>query len=111
MNIGQLIKEYRTSRGYSVNKLANLAGISQSYLRDVELGNKNPTVETLSYICDALEISLADFFNQYCGEESTVKSLTQEIYRLSPHQRKLLEAFLHSLLSGKKNEGPENHPL
>lgn len=38
-----------------------MAGISQSYLRDVELGNKNPTVEVLSYLCDALGISLLDF--------------------------------------------------
>ena len=49
MNVGERIKELREKRGLTVNKLANLAGISQSYLRDVELGNKNPTVETLSY--------------------------------------------------------------
>ena len=54
MNVGERIKELREKRGLTVNKLANLAGISQSYLRDVELGNKNPTVETLSYFCDAL---------------------------------------------------------
>ena len=41
MDIGYLIKQFRTSKGYSVNKLANMSGISQSYLRDVELGNKN----------------------------------------------------------------------
>ena len=44
MNVGERIKELREKRGLTVNKLANLAGISQSYLRDVELGNKNPTV-------------------------------------------------------------------
>ena len=50
MDVGKHIKHYRTLKGYSVNKLANLSGISQSYLRDIELGNKNPTVEILSYI-------------------------------------------------------------
>lgn len=99
MTIGELINQYRTLNNYSVNKLANLAGISQSYLRDVEQGKKNPTVETLSYICDALKISLADFFNAYCKQDSTVDSLTNEIYRLTPQQRKLLEAFLHSMLN------------
>lgn len=99
MDIGNLIKQFRTSKGYSVNKLANMSGISQSYLRDVELCNKNPTVETLSYVCDALNISLADFFNVYCAQEPSTNSLLSEIYRLSPHQRELLEAFLHSLLS------------
>lgn len=48
MDIGERIIFLRTAKQYSVNKLANLAGISQSYLRDIELGNKNPTVEILS---------------------------------------------------------------
>ena len=99
MNLGSLIKQYRLAKGYSVNKLANLSGISQSYLRDVELGNKNPSVEILSYLCDALHISLADFFNAYCGQDSSIDSLTKEIYRLTPDQRKSLECFLHSILS------------
>lgn len=64
MNVGKRIKELREKRNITVNRLANLAGISQSYLRDVELGNKNPTVETLSYFCDALDISLKDFFDE-----------------------------------------------
>ncbi len=61
MNVGKRITFFRTAKGYSVNKLATLSGISQSYLRDIELGNKNPTVEILSYICDALCITLQDF--------------------------------------------------
>lgn len=47
----------------TTNKLANLSGVSQSFLRDIELGNKNPTIETLYYICSALDISLRDFFD------------------------------------------------
>ena len=52
---------FRHRKNYSVNKLATLSGISQSYLRDIELGNKNPTIEILSYICEALNISLREF--------------------------------------------------
>ena len=83
MNVGQRIQELRKARCLTVNKLANLAGISQSYLRDVELGNKNPTVETLSYFCDALGISLGEFFSDTETEispflMSAVKTLTQE---------------------------------
>lgn len=101
MTISELIKQYRIAKNYSVNKLANKAGISQSFLRDIELGAKNPSIETLSYICDALNISLADFFNAYCKQESTIDSLTSEICRLTPRQRKLLESFLHSMLDNE----------
>lgn len=61
MNVGKRITFFRTAKNYSVNKLATLSGISQSYLRDIELGNKNPTIEILSYICEALNISLREF--------------------------------------------------
>lgn len=100
MNTGETIKKFRLERGYTVNKLAGLAGISQSYLRDIELGNKNPTVEVLSYICGALHISLTDFFNAYYGTEGE-DPLLSEIHRLSPPQREALTNFLHILLTTK----------
>ena len=89
MNVGKRITELRLSKGISVNKLANLSGVSQSYLRDIEMGNKNPTVEYLSYICDSLGVTLEYFF----AEDSTDELLTA-IKKLSPDQRKLLTDFL-----------------
>lgn len=64
MDVGKRIVELRERKGISTNKLANISGISQSYLRDIELGKKNPTVEILSYICFALDISVQDFFSE-----------------------------------------------
>lgn len=94
MNVGKRIKELREKRGLTVNKLANLAGISQSYLRDVELGNKNPTVETLSYFCDALEISLKEFFSE---DDSAVNPfLMSAIAQLSNQQQLKLAEFLQT---------------
>lgn len=99
MEVNQRITYFREKKHYTVNKLANLAGISQSYLRDVELGNKNPTVEMLSIICDALDITLQVFF---CEAESQAvfsnDTLIEKIYRLSPKQRQTLESFLDSML-------------
>jgi transcriptional regulator with XRE-family HTH domain len=97
MNVGERIKFFRKIKNYSVNKLANLAGISQSYLRDVELGNKNPTVVMLSEICEVLEISLKDFFDD---ESTTIISddpLVRQIYRLSEQQRESLLTFLKTI--------------
>ena len=98
MNVGLRIKTLREQRGITVNKLANLAGISQSYLRDVELGNKNPTVETLSYFCDALGVTLRDFFDT----EETANNkpnifLKAEIEKLNETQQLQLADFLKSL--------------
>lgn len=92
MEIGKRIAFFRISKGYSVNKLAYLSGVSQSYLREIELGNGNPTVEFLSILCNTLDISLKEFF-----DEQPEDPLLSKIYRLTPKQRKLLGDFLDSM--------------
>ena len=67
MDIGRRVVELREMQGFSTNKLASKAGISQSYLREIEMGKRNPTVEVLSYICDALKISVGVFFSEQEG--------------------------------------------
>lgn len=98
MNVGERIKYFRTIKGYTTNKLANMAGISQSYLRDVELGNKNPTIEVLSYVCDALDIALHDFFDEQTQNTIQNDPLIEKIYQLSPEQKKHLLNFLNSIV-------------
>lgn len=98
MDVGKRITFFRTAKNYTVNKLATKAGISQSYLRDVELGKKNPTVETLSYLCDALGISLCDFFNDGTQPSLAESPLIAKIYQLTPEQRSSLLAFLDTII-------------
>ena len=95
MNVGKRIRELREEKNYSINKLAKIAKISQSYLRDVELENKNPTVSFISQICAALNISLQDFFN----DNFDVKNdpLLKGIYKLTSEQRNALILFLQTL--------------
>lgn len=98
MDIGQRIKYFRTAKKYSVNKLANLAGVSQSYLRELELGKyDNPSIDTITWITDALGISLVEFFDESHMEQIQKDPLLEQIYLLSPKQRKALEVFLQSL--------------
>lgn len=94
MEVGKRISELRKLKGYTVNKLATLSGVSQSYLRDVELGNKQPTVEYLEYICYGLDISLSDFFST---EESASDKINSLLLKLTDQQKKTLINFLESL--------------
>lgn len=95
MNIANRIQFFRQQKGITVNKLANLSGISQSFLRDVELGNKKPTVETVSLLCDALGITLGDFFNDETPSALLENELLLQIYRLTPSQQESLKNFLN----------------
>lgn len=51
-------------RGITPNKLANMAGMPAGSLKSIFYGkSKNPGTRTILDICQALEISLFDFFN------------------------------------------------
>lgn len=97
MEVGAKLKELRELKGYTINKLANMAGVSQSYLRDIELGNKNPTISFLSLLCEQLEIRLTDFFNESSEMFLETDPLIQRIYRMTPSQRKKLLDFLNTM--------------
>lgn len=48
----------------SINRLASICGLRQSTVSNILNGNsKNPTISSIKKICDGLEISLADFFD------------------------------------------------
>lgn len=99
--IGERIKYFRMQKGYSTNKLANESGISQSYLRDIELQNKNPTVEIIYLICKTLGITLKQFFDDDTSDSISNDPLIQKIYQLSPEQRESLLAFLKTIMQKK----------
>lgn len=92
MNVGKRITDLRKKRNITTNKLANMAGVSQSYLREVEMEKKNPTVEMLSYICYALDISLREFFTV---EQNKIEpSLMMALEKLNENEQQKLADFL-----------------
>lgn len=95
MNVGERIKYFREQKDITVNKLANLAGVSQSYLREIELGKKQPTVEYLEYICWALNISLKEFFS---NDDTPIHPfLASAISKMDTEEQLKLADFLNSL--------------
>lgn len=94
--VGDRLRFFREQKQISTNKLANLAGISQSYVREIELGNKNPTIEIIFHLCRALDISLKDFFDDENNLLSNDPLITR-IYRLNTAQREALLTFLNTI--------------
>ena len=93
MDVGKRIISLREQCGFTQNGLAERAGVSQTHLRRVELGQADITVGHLQLLCDAMGISLADFFK----EEENSDEIAVAISKLSPKQKVLLLAFLESL--------------
>ena len=63
-------------RGLTVHALARLAAVPPSTLKNiVHGGSQNPGIVTLKKLCDALEISINDFFDHqlFAHLESEIK--------------------------------------
>ena len=59
--IGSNFKKLRAQKGYSLERVARLADLSLNTVVRLESGtNKNPTIETLTKIANALEVSVDD---------------------------------------------------
>ena len=97
MDIGGRIRQLREAQGWTTNYLANRCGVSQSFLRSVELGEKGISVESLSLVCGALNISLKTFFDVPSEKDSLDELLLRRLQHMTSEQKQTLIAFLDTI--------------
>ena len=66
--IANTLESLRNEKEMSKSSLADFADIERCYLRDIEKGNRKPTVNTIFCLCEALQISPVDFFVRVLDE-------------------------------------------
>ena len=93
MDVGKRLKKLREQHGFTQNGLAEYAGVSQTHLRRVELGQADITVSHLQLLCEALDVSLHAFFENPNEQDE----LAAAVSNLSARQKRLLIEFLKSL--------------
>ena len=93
MDVSKRLISLRIQCGLTQNGLAERAGVSQTHLRRVELGQADITIGHLQLLCDAMSISIQDFFK----DESESDEIAIAFSKLSPKQKTLLLSFLESL--------------
>ena len=101
--LGQRLRQLRQEKGYTLQNLAQKAGIGNVYLSEIERGLKMPSLNSFIGIVEALEVSADSILR---GEFSTGKEhkndeLFQKMQCLTPQQRKvagdILDAYLQNL--------------
>lgn len=78
--IGQRIRSYRNEYGWSQEKLAELSNCHPTYIRQLERGEKNATLESIEKIANALNITLSTLFEKI-GEDKP-DSIPKKCYDL-----------------------------
>jgi transcriptional regulator with XRE-family HTH domain len=106
VNIGEVIKTYRSQRGLSQGDIERRTGLLRCYLSRVENGHTVPSLDTLSKIALALDLPIAQFFaDDSFGHQFNAQKLSDEELRflsqirrysstLNESDRKLLLAMI-----------------
>lgn len=91
MDIIERIKELRDERGWSTNRLALEAELTQSTVSALlTRATSLPSLDTLTHLCDAFGMTLAQFFLEEEQSELVSEQEKQliEQYRKLPDQKK-----------------------
>ena len=91
MDIAERLKKARTAKNLSVYKLSQISGVSETHIRDLERGDRNPSFDTLSRLVKPLGLSLADLFKE-----------SEDVSYLSNDEKELVECY--RMLSDDKAE-------
>ena len=101
--LGKKLREIRQKKGYTQHALAEIAGIGNVYLGEIERGIKMPSLNIFIKLIEALDVS-ADYILRdevTSGKEYIYDEITQRLKDLTPKQRKtaadILDAYLRNL--------------
>ena len=64
LQVGLNFRRLRKERGLTQERVAELTGVSQQYISDLERGERNPTVLTLHELTGPLDAKPADLFTE-----------------------------------------------
>jgi transcriptional regulator with XRE-family HTH domain len=112
--LGEIIRQQRELAELSMRQFAELAGISNPYLSQIERGLRAPSQQVLDAIAKTLKISADALYEQAGmtppGAEPEINAVLNAIAadpRLTPRQRKALaeiyESFVASSPTGRRN--------
>ena len=117
--LGMRLRSIRKSKGRSMREIALDAGVSESFLSQVERGIASPSVASLRRICIALGESMGALFDDLAPHSTHDERLVRvgdrrRIYRpdgsadylITPHVATQLEVH-HNIISPHRSSGPE----
>lgn len=98
LDYGHRIKYFRDAVGISANALAKEVCLDPTTIYKIEANDSKPSLGSLERICDALGITLADFFSEEKQELAPeLLRLLDTAKKLSPEQRDYLQKLLESI--------------
>lgn len=92
MNISKALQICRTQKGVTKTRLAELSGLSLSYLSLLERGKRDPNLSTVNKLCEALGMPVS-IFMFLASDANELNGISNELAeKLSLTALQLIEA-------------------
>ena len=98
--LGKRIREQRIAKKLKQDKLAEMIGVTNVHMSEIERGNKAPGMETFIKIVNVLDVP-ADLFLRYEANGAKpyiLNDITEKMKVLTPSQLKMVEEVFNTLL-------------
>lgn len=107
--VGDRIRTLRNERSWSQEELAHRADIHPSYMGQLERGEKSATLDSLSKIVDAFEITFEEFFRfirpEYRNKETaTLSSILHKLNGRNEEDQKMILDLIDLVLTWKDHK-------
>ena len=96
------IDRLRTVRNWSIYKLAEEAGLTQSTVANMFARDTLPSIKTLEALCSALGISLSEFFAEDNSSNFEDAMIINAYNKLSQRDKRIIKSLLKAMLNNEK---------
>jgi transcriptional regulator with XRE-family HTH domain len=106
-DVGEFIRTQREVARLSVRRLADLAGVSNPYLSQIERGLRKPSAEILQQIAKALQISAETLYERagFLNPDASARGVREAIAAdplLTPEQQHALLNVYESFVGARR---------
>ncbi|NFM17921.1 helix-turn-helix transcriptional regulator [Clostridium sporogenes] len=94
MNVSNKLRNLRNENNLTLKELSAKSGISVSFISDIENRRRNPSIETLKTLADALSVSVNDFFddtNEAAKKDINIPQEYSDKYKVTSRDKKQYE--------------------
>lgn len=91
------LAELRIQKGISAREMSLSLGLSDSYINKIENGKTLPSMEAFFDICNFLEVSPRDFFDEGCAFPVLIQTAVNEMHNLNEEQLKRIISLMQDI--------------
>jgi len=95
------LAKLRTTKGVSARDMSLSIGQNPGYINNIETGKALPSMSTFFYICDYLNISPQEFFEENVAFPEQLHLLIDDLKLLNDNQIRHISALVKDLIQSK----------